>query len=294
MKNNKISIIIPVYNALDDLKLCIESLLENVDFSNTSVVAIDDCSGIETVQYLSMIKNNYGDKIEVITNEENLGFVKTCNKGLAYKEAEIYVLLNSDTIISKGFCEKIIQCFDSDDKIGIASPIASHSSRYYFFKPVDITLEQVNEKLVKVHQKTYPKVASAEGFCFCIRNNVYKTTGGLDVIYGKGYYEEIDYSFKAIEKGFDCVLIDDLYVYHKNNVSFGSKKRKEYMKKNSIIFNERWKDFRKNWELQNNHINPIKKIRKEFYKGKFITKCEKAYIVNVFGKLLKFKIKTIT
>ena len=48
----KISIIIPVYNALQDLKICLESVKENVDFADAEVILVDDCSQEETADYL--------------------------------------------------------------------------------------------------------------------------------------------------------------------------------------------------------------------------------------------------
>ena len=284
---NKISIIIPVYNALDDLKLCIESIVCNVNFEYTSVLIIDDCSSSETKNYL---KNLAHPKIKIIFNEQNLGFIKTCNKGLLDESAEIYVLLNSDTIIPKNFCEKIIECFESDENIGIASPISSHSSRYYILKPLNMSLDEINSKIEKIHNPKYPEIPSSEGFCFCIKKDTIDKIGVLDTIYGKGYHEEIDYSYRAIQNGIKCSLIDNLYVYHKNNVSFGSVLRRKQMEENSKIFKKRWGNFYKNWIKEHKHINPIKKLRKEFFKDRFITRCEKAYIMNIFGRLFKIKL----
>lgn len=285
----KLAVIIPVYNALDYLKLCIESILSNVNFDYTSVWAIDDCSNDDTALFLKDVEIKSGGKIKILRNEENLGFVKTCNRGLQNADADVYILLNSDTIIPKNFCEKIVKCFEANKNTGLASPIGSFSSRYYIIKPINLSLDEINEKLERIHKTEYPKIPSAEGFCFCIRKETKDKIGLLDTIYGKGYSEEIDYSYRAIQQGLQCTLIDNLYVYHKNNCSFGAEKRKEYMAVNSKIFQDRWGNFYKEWIKNNKHINPIKRIRKEFFKDAIITNCEKAYMVNIFGKLFKIK-----
>ena len=284
----KISVIIPVYNALEDTKKCIKSVLENADLSYTTLTVIDDCSDTETADMLSELKEQTGNKFQIIRNETNLGFIKTCNKGLSSIDADIYVLLNSDTIIPKNFCEKIVKCFETTDA-GIASPIGSYSSRYYILHPINMNLNDINNYIESFHNAEYPEIPSCEGFCFCIRKNTIDSIGYLDTIYGKGYCEEIDFSYRAVKNGLKCRLIDNLYVYHKNNRSFGNKKRREYLEKNLKIFNERWGNFYENWIHEHKHINPIKKLRKEFFKGKFITNCETAYMVNIFGKLLKIK-----
>lgn len=287
----KLSIIIPVYNALEDLKLCINSLLENVNFDYTEVLVINDCSNEETGLYLDVLSKQYSEKIKVLINQENLGFIKTCNKGIENASGDILVLLNSDTIIPKLFCEKIIDCFENNKSIGIASPLASHSSRYYLPKPLNMSLEEINNKLAKIHKTTYPKIPSAEGFCFCIKKETVSKIGLLDTIYNKGYHEEIDYSYRALKNNIDCALIDNLYVYHKNNASFGSAKRKTYIANNTKIFEERWKGFRKDWTKKHKHINPIKLIRKEFYGNRFFAfeRCEKCIVVKLFNFIFKIK-----
>ena len=117
----KISIIIPIYNALDDVKKCLESV-QKINFNLCNVILVNDCSDNTTTDFLKeFVKNN--KHFQLLENEENLGFPKTCNRGMKASNADVLVLLNSDTIIPKNFCEKVISCFSSDDKIGIASPL---------------------------------------------------------------------------------------------------------------------------------------------------------------------------
>lgn len=58
----KLSVIIPVYNALDDLKHCVGSVLENVNFDFTSVLIINDCSNEETSSYLNYVNEKFSDQ----------------------------------------------------------------------------------------------------------------------------------------------------------------------------------------------------------------------------------------
>ena len=163
-----ISVVIPIYNALEDTKLLLESLVKNFDFNNNEILLINDCSNKDTTQFLrDFVVTN--DSFILLENDENLGFVKTCNKGMKIANGEIIVLLNSDTIVPAGFCKRIKSCFDSDKSIGVASPISSNSSAYYIKMPHNKNLEQMNKLLRKNHKASYPTILSAEGFCFCIR-----------------------------------------------------------------------------------------------------------------------------
>ena len=258
-----ISVIIPVYNAVEDVKICLNSLIKNFDFNNGEIIIINDCSNEQTTEFLNEFVTKNQDFI-INHNEENLGFVKTCNKGMKMAKGDIIVLLNSDTKIPSNFCQKINACFASNEKIGVASPIASHSWMYYIHMPLLYSLEKMNKKLQKKHKSTYPIIPSAEGFCFCIRKEVIDKQGYLDEVYGKGYHEEVDFSYRAIQNGWDNVLIDNLYVYHKRNASF-SKMRSKLVKQNNVVFKERWGTFREEFEEKINFINPVIQIRKELF-----------------------------
>ena len=218
----KISVVVPVFNAIDDVKKCLQSVKENFDFSDGEVLIVDDCSGEETAAYLKKESATNPDKFTLFRNP---GFPKTCNNGIAKAKGEIIVLLNSDTMIPARFCEKIAACFDSDPLIAVASPIAAYSGSYFIPLRDGETVASMNEKIEKLHKPTYPAIPTAEGFCLCLRKSALDKFGALDEIYGKGFNEERDLSFRMASKGLRCVLIDNLYVFHKRHASFGSAAR---------------------------------------------------------------------
>ena len=264
--NKRISIIVPIYNAIDDVKKLLESLSHNFNFNLGEVLLINDCSNNTTTNFLK----NYcqkDSKFKLLNNEQNLGFIKTCNKGLKLTDSEIVVLLNSDTIIPQEFAERIVKCFDSDKNIGLASPISSNSNSYYIYQRSRLSLEEMNTRLRAMHICTYPVIPEAEGFCFCIRRKVIYKQGYLDEIYGKGYHEEVDFSYKAITNGWKIVLIDDLYVYHKRQATFGAEEREKLLKQNDRIFYDRWNGLRNEYKRKHNLINPVIQIEKEMFQN---------------------------
>ena len=273
----KISVIIPVYNAKEDVEKCLESVKENFDFSDGEVILVDDCSQEETFSYLETEAATHPDKFTLIRNMENSGFPKTCNNGIALAHGEIIVLLNSDTMIPFGFNKKIAACFDSDPQIAVASPIASYSGSYFIPLRDGETLDSMNKKIEQLHKPVYPTIPTAEGFCFCIHRSVIEKYGALDEVYGKGFNEERDFSFRVSQNGLRCALIDNLYVYHKRHASFGSAERKKQLEANDRIFKERWGDLVAKEKDFTKHHNPIDELRRQiqpkyFKKGLFYTK----------------------
>ncbi len=67
-------IIIPIYNALDCLKECVDSIIKNTDLNNNGLILIDDKSPDENVRvYLKNLEEKYQDtdiKITILYNQK--------------------------------------------------------------------------------------------------------------------------------------------------------------------------------------------------------------------------------
>ena len=232
--NLTLSIIVPVYNALEYVKICLNSIVNSKLKSNTEIIVIDDFSNKETYDWLCKFVKKY-PFIKLIRNSLNLGFGQTCNKAMKMYNADIICLLNSDTKVPEFFDRKIIDCFKYDKKIAIASPIASNSGLFSINENLDINY--LNRRL-KFKEK-YPSF-TPEGFCFCIRNTVAKELNYFDEIWEKGYYEEDDLVIKALMKGYKTVLINNLLVFHRRHASFSTEQVKLLKNKHRKIFVDRY------------------------------------------------------
>ena len=89
-----VDIIIPIYNAYDDLCKCLESIAQHTDLSRDRLVLINDKSPDERI--LPLLRKWERENIIVIDNERNLGFSGNVNKGMQLSEERDVILLNSD------------------------------------------------------------------------------------------------------------------------------------------------------------------------------------------------------
>ena len=81
VNKKKCSVIIPIYKNLEITKRAIESALPDVKINNSELILINDCSPTEKMkETLNKIYNENKEFVRVITNEKNLGFVKSVNK----------------------------------------------------------------------------------------------------------------------------------------------------------------------------------------------------------------------
>ena len=237
----KCDVIIPVYKSPEWVKLCIYSLFKNtIDDDINKVYLINDCDDELTANCLNNLKKKYS-KIEILKNKENLGFVKSTNRGMKESTAEYVLLLNTDCIITKNTITKLMDHCEQNKKIGLICPISSNAANLTLDIFEGFSFMEMNNLLEKKFKGKLFDACTVVGNCLMISRDCIKKTGYLDEIYGMGYGEETDYQFKAMKEGFEAKVAIDTYVFHKAEVSFGhSKEKQARLDANAKIFFDRW------------------------------------------------------
>ena len=92
----KATVVIPNYNGLKFLKPCLESLKRQTE-QDFALIIIDNASTDGSIEF---IKEEYSS-IKLILNQENLGFSKAVNQGIAATKTPYVILLNNDTKIKQ-------------------------------------------------------------------------------------------------------------------------------------------------------------------------------------------------
>lgn len=238
--NTSIDIVIPVFNALDDVKKCLDSVYRYTDGFSVRTYIINDASNQETTEWLRWFSKNHSNFI-LTENEKNQGYTKTVNIGLRQCGGDYIVTLNSDTVVTNGWLISLIDCFMSDSSIGVAGPLSNAASWQNVPKllddnkqfavnelPLGWTPDDMAELVQKVSEKIYPKVPFINGFCFMISRQAFEKVGLLDEIaFPTGYGEENDYCIRVADAGFSLSICDSAYVFHSKSKSFGHDQRKE-------------------------------------------------------------------
>lgn len=247
-----VDIIIPVYNALEDVKKCLYSVYSYTDGYNVTVYVINDGSNEQTSMWLQNFCLNK-DNFALIVNNTNIGYTKTVNRGLKASTGEFVVTLNSDTIVTPGWLSSMIGCAEKKENIGIVGPLSNAAS----WQNVPLLKDEVGEfaineipigstplDMAAIVQHTtkrhYPKIPFINGFCFLIKRKVIDVIGYLDEInFPEGYGEENDFCVRANDSGFELAIADDAYVFHAKSKSFGSEKKKLLSQKGSLAIREK-------------------------------------------------------
>ena len=224
-----IDIIVPIYNAYEYTEICIKTVMKNTDLHTHTLILINDKSPDEKIlPMLLKYKNENTDKqIVVLDNEENMGFVRTVNRGMQYSKNDV-ILLNSDTEVTKGWTEKIQKCAYSNKYIATVTPLTNNGTIASVPNfgvdnelPKNMTLEEYAEMIEKISKNRYPQLTTGNGYCMYIKRDAIEELGLFDAeTFGKGYGEENDFSYRALDHGYTNVLCDNTFIYHKGTQSF--------------------------------------------------------------------------
>jgi GT2 family glycosyltransferase len=258
-------IIICVHNALEDVKECLDSVQKFTEPSH-SLILINDGSNEETTRFLEGFSKHRSSTL--ITNSGAMGYTFAANQGLRASKGDFVVLLNSDTVVTPHWLERLIECAESDEKIGIVGPLSNTASWQSIPKltknndwadnplPDGLTLNEMSSLIFDYSPKFFPTVRFLNGFCLLIKRQLITEIGYFDEQnFGKGYGEEDDYCIRAKQKGWDLVVADNVYIYHKQSRSYTNERRKQLgghaRKKLNELYGEQF--MRENSQLSAHH-----------------------------------------
>jgi len=257
MRNHqKVYIIILNWNGLKDTLECLESVYK-LDYPNFEAIVVDNASLDNSIDVIS---NLYPNTI-LIKNSENLGFTGGNNVAMRYameRDADYMWLLNNDTVVETDTLSKLVELSESSNNIGLVSPIIFYfdapskvqSSGRYFHWETFTTIDSCSAKDVDKIFQSGNRVC-LWGTALLIKRNVVEKIGFLKEEYF-AYWEDTEYSLRAIGNGFQNRICNSSKIFHKypsNPSEWDSNKRPfftYFMRRNKILMgNDHIKSFPK-------------------------------------------------
>jgi len=265
----KVTIIVPVYSDWPSLRDCIISLQKHVD-ERHRVLFVNDCGPEADTIEKNIKKSIRGYKnYFYYRNDKNLGFVKSCNHAVFDLDGtqNDILLLNSDTKVTEGFLEELIEVlYSSSGSIGAVSPRSNNATIATI--PIDsmktkgINPERSYEFFAQ-YRLRLPKFTVApvaHGFCMLVKRKLIEEYGLFDEIFGKGYGEEVDFCLRIRTHGYSSAISNWSYVFHIEGRSFGLDKKNALIRESSKIITQRYPTYRQD---VTNYINKAL-IQEEF------------------------------
>jgi len=204
-KNYLISLILITYNRINVLIDCIDAI-NTQTYQSLEIILVDNSSSDGTSE---IINNKYPD-IKLIQAEKNLGVPGARNLAINYAHGDLLVFIDDDCIIKdRQFFEQLNRYFVEKKDVAI---LTFKIVNYFTNKVNRLEFPHRDKSLVEQEFETSYFLGTANA----IRREVFELTGVLfaDYFYG---FEEIDFSMRALERGFRLFYSPQFVVYHKTS-----------------------------------------------------------------------------
>lgn len=216
----KLSVIILNYNVRYFLEVCLRSVEAAVKEINAEIIVVDNKSSDGSCD---MVKNLF-PTVQLVENDENYGFSKGNNIGVAKAKGDYLCILNPDTIVAEDTFSKIIAFADSQSKLGIVGcQLIDGSGQFLPESKRQIPTPKVAfQKLLGKTQNYYTNVLQPNetgktdilvGAFMLLKRSIYNEVDGFDEDYFM-YGEDIDLSYKILKAGYTNYYFGDTAIIH--------------------------------------------------------------------------------
>ncbi len=204
------SIIVPVYNRIDEVSDLLESLTKQTD-NGFEVVMVDDGSTLPCGD----ICRHYGSTLRLkYYFKENEGRSIARNYGIIRADGDYFVFVDSDCVLPPDYIARLRSALSSSYSDCFGGPDAAHDSFTPTQKAINfamtafLTTGGIRGGKVQL-EKFVPRT-----FNMGFSRKVYESVGGFREMFS----EDIDMSTRIRLAGFTIALFREVKVYHKRRV----------------------------------------------------------------------------
>ena len=238
------SVVIPAFNNLKFTLECLASLQAAGGLEDAEIIVIDDASADATSAVLATVAG-----LTLLTNPENLGFIRTCNRAAEAAKGEFVIFLNNDVQVRTGWLAALLSPFDEETGVGATAPKMLFPDGRLQEAGARIGVDGTSEMIGLFDDPSLPRwnvrreVDYASGACLAVRREVFAELGGFDIAFAPAYCEDADLCFRLRERGLRIVYEPTSEIVHHlsvtaNSIDVGYKHR--LATKNQQAFVQRW------------------------------------------------------
>ena len=229
--NIRLSVIIITWNSEQDVKPCLDSVMESVASHTAEIIVVDNGSTDKTRDILE----SYVERVNLILLQKNNGVAVARNIGMEMAKGEYIWILDVDTIVNIKAVDGMIEYLDSHTECGICAcrlqsengdiqdscrrlPYPKHKMRNLlmtktgklkFAKALNEKIKKQNEAQFYHKELKSGKPFESEyiiGACQMFRRTILDEVGFLDekIFYGP---EDADFCLRIYRKGYKIVCL---------------------------------------------------------------------------------------
>ena len=243
-ENPVVSVLIPVYNQIDYTLKCLASIKQYLPTVTIEIVVADDCSTDATPEVLAQVEG-----ITVVRHQENLGFLRSCNRAVDSCCGDSIFLLNNDTTVHDGWLDKLVETFSAHSDAGLVGSklvypdgtlqeaggiVWKDASGWNYGRNGDPDAPEFNY---------FREVDYVSGAAILFPRALFLTLGKFDENLAPAYYEDTDFAFSVRKNGKKVYFQPASVITHFEGKSHGTDESLG-IKQNQLInqgkFREKW------------------------------------------------------
>ena len=237
-----IDIIVPVYGGVEETRRCLRSVLASRCRRPWRLIVINDASPDPEMAPMLAALAREDDRITLLRNDTNLGFVATVNRGMALHPDCDLVLLNSDTEVANDWLDRLAAAAEGP-RVATVTPFSNNATICSFPRfcrdnplPPNWSTQALDALFARCNAGQTLEIPTGVGFCLYIRRAALDQVGPFDAeTFGRGYGEENDFCRRAAAKGWRNLLACDTFVYHAGGVSFSDEQQARIEKAQALL-----------------------------------------------------------
>lgn len=240
------SIVIVTYGNRDLNRLCLESVFARTEWPRYEVLVVDNGSSDGTPELLAGLARAH-ETLRVIALPANRGYPAACNLGLAAAAGDPLVLLNNDTVVTRGWLTALRRHLTASRELGMVGPVTNAIANE---ARIEVGYEGLEElprwasAWVSEHDGESVSIGMLAFFCVALRRAAFQDVGPLDERFGLGLFEDGDYNRRLRARGWEVRCVRDAFVHHWQNASFRRLGKEAYFalyEENRRKFEEKWR-----------------------------------------------------
>ncbi|HZY20064.1 MAG TPA: glycosyltransferase [Ramlibacter sp.] len=242
----RISVVVLTFNNLALTQACLDSLLTESDYPRLEIVVVDNASTDGSPEWLREWQAAHPEA-KVILNERNLGFAAGNNVGLAAATGDYLVILNNDTVVTRGWALTLLRHLQADPQVGLVGPVTNNiGNEARVETSYGNDLQAMRPQALRhtlTNMSRHFRIRTAAFFCVLFSRAVYEAVGPLCEDYGLGFFEDDDYCRRIEAQGLYSACAEDVFVHHHLSASFNklpSREREELFARNKAVYEAKW------------------------------------------------------
>lgn len=219
----EVSVVIPNYNGLQYLEVCMEAL-ENQTVGGFPIIVVDNGSTDGSLEWLRA----HHPLVQQISLAENFGFCRAVNEGILASRTTYVILLNNDTKVHPEFVEEMVAGMKRHKK---SFSCQAKMIQYYDRSRIDDAGNYYNAlgwayargkgaDVQKYHKEE--KIFAACGGAAIYRKKLFEELGYFDEEHF-AYLEDLDVGYRARIQGYENWYLPRATVFHVGSGTTGSR-----------------------------------------------------------------------